>query len=108
MSIEATRAEDLARLVACGYDRFQVVNQYLNPYQIPPEPAREGVYTPFKHGHHTSGLFGRELPPENWTDFQTMMRKFLQWYDIHKTYGSITVGWLDVHACKAGEATSVA
>lgn len=103
VSLEATRAGDLEMLASCGYDRFQIVNQYLNPHTRAPNPAREGCYVDFQHSHHTSGLFGRELPEGNWRDYQTIARLFTQWYDIQQNYNSISVGWLDVHACNARE-----
>ena len=101
VSLEATSADDIAKLVACGYDRFQLVNQYLNIFVECPEPAREGVYVNSRFSHETSGLFGKELPPEKWTDFSKTMAMFLDWYSLRERDANLAVGWLDVHACKS-------
>lgn len=98
LSIEATSADDLAMIRACGYTKFQIVNQWMNPFTKSPNPAREGEYVDLAFTHHTSGLFGRELPPEDWVDFTSMMRNFLDWYDLYKSSKNLAIGWLDVHA----------
>lgn len=100
VSIEATSADDIARLLACGYDRFQIVNQYMNPYTKCPSPAREGRYAAASFGHESSGLFGHELPPENWGDFTSTVKKFIDWYDLRARDPNLAVGWLDVHCCQ--------
>jgi FkbM family methyltransferase len=101
VSIEATRADDIARLLACGYDRFQLVNQYMHPQVRCPVPAREGVYVDARFSHETSGLFGRELPLEKWTDFAAAVMMFQDWYALRNRDVDLAIGWLDVHACKA-------
>jgi FkbM family methyltransferase len=100
VSIEATCADDIARLLACGYDRFQIVNQYMNPFVKAPNPAREGKFVDAAFTHETSGLFGLELPPERWTDFTSAIRNFIDWYDLRARNPDLAVGWLDVHCCK--------
>lgn len=100
VSIEATSADDLALLRACGYKTFQIVNQWMNPLVKAPNPAREGHFAELAFTHYTSGLFGRELPFDRWTDFSTMMRCFLDWYDLRRRDENLAIGWLDVHAAK--------
>jgi FkbM family methyltransferase len=97
VSIEATSADDIARLLACGYDRFQVVNQYMHPFTKCPKPAREGQYIDAAFTHETSGLFGRELPPELWGDFSSCILKFMDWYGLRARDPNLAIGWLDVH-----------
>jgi FkbM family methyltransferase len=97
VSIEATSGEDIARLLACGYDRFQIVNQYMHPFIRCPSPAREGLFVDALFSHETSGLFGKELPQENWEDFSSAARKFFDWYDLYNRNPSLAIGWLDVH-----------
>ena len=47
VSIEATSADDITKLSACGYDRFQIVNQYMHPYVKCPVPAgKEPTWIP--------------------------------------------------------------
>lgn len=97
VSIEATSGDDIARLLACGYDRFQIVNQYMHQFVKCPSPAREGRYVNATFTHETSGLFGQELPQERWEDFTSAMRKFIDWYDLHHRDQNLAIGWLDVH-----------
>lgn len=98
VSIEATRAEDLARLFAAGYSRFQLVNQLLNNDTKEPNPAREGIFTGTAFTQSMSGLFGRDLPDNKWVDFSTAMRALLEWYSLHELDTSLVAGWLDIHA----------
>ena len=100
VSVEATRPEDIATLLSCGYDRFQLVNQYLHPFTRCPSPAREGAYVDARFNHETSGLFGKELPPEKWTSFGPTMAMFQDWYSLRSREQTLAVGWLDIHACK--------
>ena len=101
VSIEATSGEDVARLLACGYDRFQVVNQYVNPSVKCPLPAREGRYVDAMFTHHMSGLFGRELPPDRWEDFTAAFKKIVDWYNLRERDPDLAIGWLDIHCSTA-------
>ena len=47
-----------------GYRRFKTIDQRLVPKQMPPSPAREGIYLPYHFDLGSSGLFGDELPGE--------------------------------------------
>jgi FkbM family methyltransferase len=98
MTYEVTSPDNLAKLRACGYDRFQIVNQQLNPSTLVPNPPREGVYVDQGFTSETSGLFGRELPERAWHDFRTTMKRLLDWYDLRDRDPSLALGWLDVHA----------
>ena len=101
VSVEATAPQDLAMLFACGYDRFQIVNQWLNPYQIPPEPSREGTYVPTIFTGETSGLFGHELDQFKWIGFDQMIRDFVHWQDLAASNSQLAWGWTDLHATRA-------
>ena len=105
VSIEATSGDDIARLLACGYDRFQIVNQYLHPFTKCPVPAREGCYVDATFTHETSGLFGRELPVDRWEDFTSAIKKFVDWYDLHHRDPNLAIGWLDIHCSTTGAIT---
>lgn len=100
VSIEATSADDIAYIRACGYTEFQIINQYMNPYTKAPKPAREGAYSDVHFSHHMSGLFAKELDPEKWIDFSGVMRRFLDWYSLREREVNLGVGWLDIHATK--------
>jgi FkbM family methyltransferase len=106
VSVEATSADDIARLFACGYDRFQVVNQYMNPWVSCPNPAREGSYVEIRFTHEMSGTFGRELPPERWTELTAAMRNIIDWYDLRNRDNNLAIGWLDIHCTTAGVLSS--
>jgi FkbM family methyltransferase len=101
VSLEATSLDDVAKLLACGYDRFQLVNQYMHPYVQCPSPAREGSYVDARFSHESSGPFGRELPAEKWTDFSGAAGMFLDWYSLRQRDVNLAIGWLDVHVCRA-------
>jgi len=101
VSLEATSLDDVAKLLVCGYDTFQLVNQYMHPFVRCPFPAREGKYVDSSFSHETSGLFGRELRPEKWTTFSQAAEMFLDWYSLRQRDPDLAVGWLDVHACQA-------
>ena len=106
VSIEATSPDDFAKLRSCGYDSFQIVNQHLNPWIVSPNPAREGIYVETQFTHEMSGPFGRDLPDDAWTDFRTIMKRLLDWYDLRDRDQSLAVGWLDIHARKTDENAS--
>jgi len=48
-------------LTKLGYERFKIVNQGLVREQVPPRPAREGIYVDYRFEDDASGLFGNEL-----------------------------------------------
>ena len=98
VSIEATSPDDIAKLRACGYNSFQVVNQHLNPAIELPYPALEGTYIETQFTLEMSGPFGRELPAERWNDFRTTIKRLLDWYDLRDRDITLAVGWLDIHA----------
>lgn len=98
LSIEATSIDDLAMLRAAGYNRFQIVNQWMHPFTRAPNPSREGQSVEVSFNHHMSGLFGLDLPAAKWVNFEQMANIFRCWYECHKFDNMIGVGWLDVHA----------
>ncbi|MBV9997045.1 MAG: FkbM family methyltransferase [Caulobacteraceae bacterium] len=100
VSLEATNIDDFDRLRMCGYDRFQLVNQYVNPFTMAPRPAREGRYAEVTFNHHMSGLFGKELQASLWVDFAEVTRQYLDWRSLRERNENLAPGWLDVHACR--------
>jgi hypothetical protein len=66
-----------------------------------PEPAREGVFVDQNFSNEMSGLFGHDLPAENWHSFAEIMSGFLDWYDLRLRHPQLAIGWLDVHATHA-------
>ena len=101
VSIELTAAADLANLAASGYERFQIVNQYLNHQTTCPVPSREGRTVEVTFNHYMSGLFGRDLPSSKWRAFDAAMQAFLSWSALRTYDEAMAIGWLDVHACRA-------
>jgi FkbM family methyltransferase len=53
-------------LTKLGYKTFKIVNQGLVREQVPPRPAREGIYVDYRFEDDASGLFGNELE-DDWT-----------------------------------------
>lgn len=108
------------RLAEAGYDRFQFINQGRLHKQRPPQPAREGRYVDKTFDGATSGLFGRELNPNNWVDLATYQRRVAFWTAMREKRVNpiveyacrrvgkafridwlVKTGWADVHATRA-------
>jgi len=104
VSFELTSIDDLAFLRACGYDEFQIVNQWLHPFVTPPNPAREGAYVDTRFDGETSGLFGRELPENSWTSFSAVIEQYVLYSRLKSLNEGLAIGWTDVHARRRGEA----
>jgi FkbM family methyltransferase len=107
VSIELTRLEDVAHLYVAGYRRFQVVNQFLNPFTVPPRPAREGAYVDATFDGESSGLFGKELPEDQWISFPRVSRLVLDWMRLRDRAPQLAPGWVDVHAVRPGPPRAV-
>ncbi len=101
VSVEAVSLSLLAGLIVAGYDRVQIVNQALNALVLPPKPAREGVYVDTTFNGHMSGLFGLELPPERWRNFQLASELFLDFQNLKARDETLAHGWLDFHVTTA-------
>jgi len=115
VSLEFGSLEIAALLREAGYDRFQIVNQGHLRLWRPPRPAREGRFVEAAFHGETSGLFGRELDPRQWVDFDRLKMRFELWQRLPRMnrlaafglrrWGKLTNqgwligrGWLDLHA----------
>lgn len=98
VSFESSSITILGHLLAAGYDKFQLINQYHNPATQPPADPREGRYSPVQFTGHMSGLFGRELDPTKWVSYQDMVQLFLTWTDLQRRAPELAPGWCDFHA----------
>ena len=58
--------QEMNILTKLGYKKFKIVNQGLVQEQVPPWPAREGLYVDYQFEDDASGLFGNELEGD-WT-----------------------------------------
>ena len=81
----------------CGYELGQIVNQWLNPFVKPPNPAKEGIYASTHFSSEMSGLFGRELSPERWIPIKNIDPLYRRWKDLRDLDQQLAVGWLDLH-----------
>ncbi len=97
VSTEAISAEILGLFLACGYNRFQIINQALHPYTKCPKPAQEGQYIDQQFDGHMSGLFGKELKAENWKSFHQCAQTYFDFTRL-SCESDIAIGWLDFHA----------
>ncbi len=102
VSVEANSLDLLSNLRAAGYERFQIVNQALNPVVRPPQPPREGQYAEVRFDGHMSGLFGKELPSGGWTGFEQACEQYLMFKRLKACNDSLAHGWLDFHAAMPG------
>ncbi|MDO9711560.1 FkbM family methyltransferase [Paracraurococcus lichenis] len=101
VSAEASSFDIFAYLRACGYDRAQLVNQAFHWATHPPQPPLEGNYAAASFTGHHSGLFGRELPWDRWSDFAEITGRWYDFVSLSRRDGLLAHGWLDVHACRA-------
>ena len=76
ISTEAISVDVFGLLLACGYDRFQVINQALHPYTKCPESAREGKYVDQHFSGLMTGLFGHELDAGGWKTFHEVVQTY--------------------------------
>jgi FkbM family methyltransferase len=90
----------LAILATAGYTEFQLVNQWFNGFITPLDESREGTnYWPEAGGFGSfhSGLFGRDLPSDEWLSLEETMALFVANQAARKT-GLMKTSWWDVHA----------
>lgn len=104
-----------ATLREAGYDRFQIVNQGHLRLWRPPRPPREGSFVEVSFHGETSGLFGFELEPRYWVDFDRLKQQYerrqqlrsrnglatfalRRWGKLTNRGWLIATGWLDLHA----------
>ncbi|MFA5367029.1 MAG: FkbM family methyltransferase [Dehalococcoidia bacterium] len=67
---------EIVALTDLGYTSFQAIEQSSISYsQVPPVPAREGVYVAHRFEHGSSGLFGSELAGK-WKTKQAILRQY--------------------------------
>jgi FkbM family methyltransferase len=102
VSVEASTLLLMSKPVVGGYDRIQIVNQSLNHAVKAPNPPREGRWVDVKFNDYMSGLFGRELPEDRWTDFTTAARRYLTFKSLKQEDPAMARGWLDLHFTTAG------
>ena len=74
--------EEIRLLSVLGYQSFQAVEQSAVVSQVPPSPAREGLFAPHSFVSDASGLFGAELPG-----------KWLRRSDVLRLYRFIRAGY---------------
>lgn len=91
----------IALLASAGYTDFQLTNQWLNGLLTPIVPAREGTdYWPGGMGGHHSGLFGAELPPDEWGSLADIMGLYSAHRHVSR-FGLMKTAWFDIHARRA-------
>lgn len=100
ISVEEYGVKAIDDLQGLGYRKFQIVPQRTKDQSSPPVPAREGNYVPASFNGLDSGVFGKELPEDQWKTYDETRHIFLtkvrdeqhiyrgpehEWYDIHAT-----------------------
>lgn len=100
VSVELNDGFEGEVLESCGYEVGQIVNQWLNPFVAPPNPAREGVYASTKFSSEMSGLFGLELSRERWVSIDKVDALYRRWKELRDQDQQLAVGWLDLHVAR--------
>jgi FkbM family methyltransferase len=99
VSFELSSSEIIKKISAAGYQSFQIINQWLNPTLKASEPAREGHYAEANFNGHSSGFFGRELPPHKWMRSDRAISLYEMWLAMQAIDPSFVIGgWADCHA----------
>jgi FkbM family methyltransferase len=71
-----------------GYSRFKLVGQRSVVDQVPPSPALEGEYVPWRFALGASGLFGEEAPGA-WLTRRAAMRRYRLIFVRYLLYGDL-------------------
>ena len=90
----------LAILATAGYSEFQLVNQWFNGFITPLAESHEGEnYWPQAGGFGSfhSGLFGRDLPHDDWLSLEETIGLFVANQSARKS-GLMKTSWWDLHA----------
>lgn len=84
-------------LYVSGYSRFQLVNQANNPKRrANVMNSRGGTFT---FSEFSSGLFGEDLPKEQWLTFDETLTRYIKYKELKQIDNvELGLGWLDVHA----------
>jgi FkbM family methyltransferase len=93
--------ELINELLNLGYKKFQIVDQSKNHLTKCPYPAREGEYVNYKFDGYCSGLFGKELPEDKWTDIEEILFKYFHYFYNKPNCCGESIdknGWFDIHA----------
>ncbi|WFU32423.1 FkbM family methyltransferase [Bradyrhizobium brasilense] len=101
VSLEVNSEVDIDILAEAGYDRGQIVNQWMHPFTQAPNPPSEGSYHEARFTGETSGLFGLELPRQRWSPLEAVKDMYLRWRALKAMDENLAPGWVDVHVCTA-------
>ncbi len=100
VSIEMNDGQEGRILKEAGYEVGQIVNQWMNPFKVPPQPAREGSYAAASFHGEMSGLFGNELDSSKWLPLDEIDDLYRQWRSLNLKDRDLAPGWLDLHVCR--------
>lgn len=99
ISVEEYGVKAVDDLLTLGYRKFQIVAQRTKDPQSPPFPAREGTYAPAVFNGLDSGVFGEELPQDQWRSYEEARHLYLTSVrDEKHTYRGPEHEWYDIHA----------
>ncbi|MGN8544658.1 hypothetical protein [Bradyrhizobium sp. C9] len=101
VSLEVNSEVDIETLAEAGYNRGQIVNQWMHPFTHAPNPPYEGTYHEARFTGETSGLFGPEFPREKWSPLGAVKDIYLRWRALKAMDENLAPGWVDVHVCTA-------
>jgi len=99
VSLEVNSEVDFDVLKLAGYDRAQIVNQFMHPFTQAPNPPIEGEYHNARFNGETSGLFGLELPRDKWRTIEQAKDMYQRWKALKAMDDNLAPRWVDVHVC---------
>jgi FkbM family methyltransferase len=88
-------------LHVAGYTKFQFVNQLNNPKRTIQSNTtqKEGFEIEYQFSKFSSGLFGKDLPQDNWLSFDDALTSYIKYKELkYIDNQELAVGWLDLHA----------
>lgn len=98
MSVECHTFRPIEMLYRIGFRKFKLVNQTSFYRFALPNPALEGTLVEQPQWRHSSGPFGRELPPGPWLDISEVAVIWNHISHLRPHHSILAPTWFDCHA----------
>lgn len=102
LSFELCTPTQLGLLMKLPYRRFQILNQWMNPWIVEYAPSLEVLTNPAKFTHEHSGPFGKNSPDDMWMDSGELRRRIDNRFALSEVDRTLVRnGWLDIHCSQS-------